>query len=84
MTQIYLPNKPRDKPLYSIVSHYNATLRQLYIAENEQEGGYRLTVWDFENEQLELVFASEVKSPEHCIALKHFEHPSTSLLAVIE
>ena len=64
--------------------HQNPELNQIYIAENEQGGGFRLTAWEFEDEQLELNFASEVKSQLHCIAMANFTNPTVAHLVVVE
>lgn len=54
ITQIYLPDKQRQLPVHSVLSAYNKKSEELVIVENEQKGGYRLSVWTFRNELLDL------------------------------
>lgn len=52
--QIYVPHKNRKKPVKSVTANYEKKNNLMFVIENEDDDGYRLSVWEFKNEKLTL------------------------------
>ena len=61
-----MPNKDRKKPIYNIVASYSPKYNLIIVAENEMNLSYRLSIWEFLDENLNLNFISEIDTKQHC------------------
>ena len=50
----------------NVVTNFNEDMNHIYIAENEQNGEFRFSIWKFEKEKLDLEFISEISDTENC------------------
>ncbi|EAS02174.2 WD40 repeat protein (macronuclear) [Tetrahymena thermophila SB210] len=87
--QIYVPQKNRKKPVKSVIANYDKKNSLILVLENEDNGGYRLSVWEFKNEKLSLQFISDIDNNSCGLFIDSFNivdqtHSSSTQIAIAE
>ncbi|KAL4440897.1 hypothetical protein ABPG74_009310 [Tetrahymena malaccensis] len=87
--QIYVPQKNRKKPVKSVIANYDKKNNLILVIENEDSGGYRLSVWEFKNEKLTLQFISDIDNNSCGLFIDSFNivdqtHSSSTQIAIAE